>query len=117
MRDRDQFCRSYQTALLDYLRGSGESGLTNAYSLGRRGIDEGFGLLYLVRVHQQALEAILKSAPTAEQARWRYASEEFLMEALSAFEMASRGYFALMSKERPQPRKRQPEGRSPHRRA
>lgn len=116
MRDRDPFSRSYQTALVDYLRGSGESGLANAYALGRRGIDEGSGLLYLVRVHQQALDAILKSAPAGDRVRWRNASEEFLMEALSAFEMASRGYLALMSQQRPEPRKRRSERPSSHRR-
>jgi two-component system sensor histidine kinase UhpB len=113
MRDRDLFFRSYHTALVDYLRGSGESGLENAYNLGRRAIDEGSGLLHLVRAHQRAADTILKStAPGGERMRSRNAAEEFLMEALSAFEMASRGYLALMTTQPPAPRKRRSDRRS-----
>jgi hypothetical protein len=90
--------RTYRAALLDYLGGNGEAGLACAYELGRNGMDEGSGLLVLLRIHQEAVRAILASTP-AEDKRWLRlnASEEFLMEALSPFEIASRGYLALIN--------------------
>ena len=55
------FSRRYRAALLDYLLGSGETGLSYAYDLGRTAIDEGLGLLQISRAHQRALNAILES--------------------------------------------------------
>ena len=43
------FSRRYRAALLDYLLGSGETGLSHAYDLGRTAIDEGLGLLQILR--------------------------------------------------------------------
>ena len=61
------------------------------------GIDEGSGLLQIVQVHHQAVNAILEATPSANgHLPAIYASEEFLMEALSTFDLASRGYLALL---------------------
>jgi hypothetical protein len=87
------FSRQYRAALLDYLLGSGESGRERAYELGRCAIGSSLGLLQILRVHQQALSAILESASSpGEGLRRLKASQEFLMEALSPFDMACRGY-------------------------
>jgi hypothetical protein len=89
------FSRQYRAALLDYLLGSGESGRERAYELGRCAIGSSLGLLQILRVHQQALSAIFvfESASSPGEGRRRLkASQEFLMEALSPFDMACRGY-------------------------
>lgn len=91
------FARQYRAALLDYLLGSGESGRERAYELGRRAIDSSLGLLQVLRVHQRAVNAILESTHKVEENLRRLrASEEFLMETLSPFEMAYRGYVDLL---------------------
>jgi hypothetical protein len=91
------FSRQYRAALLDYLLGSGELGCERAYELGRCAIGNSLGMLQILRVHQQALSAILESTSRPEEGLRRLtASQEFLMEALSPFEMASRGYLDVI---------------------
>ena len=91
------FSRQYRAALLDYLLGSGESSCERAYELGRCAIDSRLGLLQILRVHQQALSAILESTSRPEEGLRRLtASQDFLMEALSPFEMACRGYLDMI---------------------
>jgi hypothetical protein len=91
------FSRRYRAALLDYLLGSGERGLSRAYDLGRTAIDTRIGLLSILRAHQKALNAVLESAPSANESLRRLkAAEDFLVEALSPFEMIYRGYVALL---------------------
>jgi len=96
------FSRQYRAALLDYLLGSGESGCERAYELGRCAIGNSLGMLQILRVHQQALSAILESTSRPEEGLRRLtASQEFLMEALSPFEMASRGYLDVIGHKYP----------------
>jgi hypothetical protein len=97
MRAEPQFVGRYRAALLDYLSGNGESGLACAYELGREGVEAGSGLLQIVQVHHEAVNAILEARPSADgRLPAIYASQEFLMEALSTFDMAARGYLALL---------------------
>lgn len=90
--------------------GSGESGLAHAYELGRTGLDEGGGLLHILHMHGRAVNTILESTPGGDEvARRLNASTEFLVEALSPFEMVFRGYRALVKRsvdkrKRPSPR-------------
>jgi hypothetical protein len=87
----------YHAALLDYMLGSGESGLATAYELGRTGFDAGYGLLHVLHVHERAVNTILESTPAGDEVLRRVdASTNFLAEALSAFEMAYRGYRAFL---------------------
>ena len=80
----------YHAALVDYLARDDESGLANAYDLGRSGLDAGCGLLQILHVHEKALGIILDSAPMDPDIRRRVdASAKFLNEALSSFELAS----------------------------
>jgi hypothetical protein len=91
------FLRSYRAALLDFAKGGGEPALSRAYEHGRMAIDDGLGLLEILRIHQDVLNEIFESTPAAdERLRLLHASEEFLMEALATFEMASRGYVAML---------------------
>jgi len=91
------FSRRYRAALLDYLLGNGETGLSNAYDLGRSAIDEEFGLLQVLRAHQRAVNAVLESTHNANDSLRRLKdAEAFLMETLSPFEMTYRGYVALI---------------------
>jgi hypothetical protein len=87
----------YRAALLGYLLGGGESNLARAYDLGRAAIDGGFGLLDILKAHHRALNAILESTRDVRRALDRMkASQGFLLEALSSFDMACRGYVALL---------------------
>lgn len=91
------FARRYRAALLDYLLGAGEVGLMRAYDLGRWALDDGIGVLSLVHAHQRALQAVVKSARSINEALTRLeAAELFLTEALSPFELTYRGYVALL---------------------
>ena len=91
------FVGTYRAALLDYLAGNGEAGLACAYELSRQRIGEDSSLLRLLRVHQEAVYAIVSSTPAEdERLRQLQASGEFLMETLSTFEVLSRGYLALL---------------------
>jgi phosphoserine phosphatase RsbU-like protein len=91
------FSRRYRAALLDYLLGNGETGLSNAYDLGRSAIDEDFGLLQILRAHQRAVNGVLESTHNTDESLKRLKdAEAFLMETLSPFEMTYRGYVALI---------------------
>ena len=98
MSQTDLFFRRYRAALLDYLVSRGESRLVFAYEFGRARIDERVGLLQIVRVHQRAVKSILESTPARLRLARVIDSEQFLMEALSSFEMASRGYVAMVNR-------------------
>jgi hypothetical protein len=91
------FSRRYRAALLDYMLGSGESGRERAYELGRLAMHDSLGPLQILRVHQQALNSILQSTRRGHEGLQQLkASQEFLMESLSPFEMAYRGYVDLL---------------------
>jgi hypothetical protein len=91
------FSRRYRAALLDYMLGSGESGRARAYELGRLAMLDSLGPLQILRVHQQALDSILQSTRRGPEGLQQLrASQEFLMESLSPFEMAYRGYVDLL---------------------
>ena len=104
MSQADIFLCRYRAALLEYLVSRGESGLADAYEFGRASIDENVGLPQIVRVHQKAVKSILASTPMDERLARMIAAEQFLMEAMSTFEMASRGYVAMLNNDRREPR-------------
>jgi hypothetical protein len=91
------FCRRYRAALLDYILDSDEQGLSSGYELGRTAIDKGLGLLQILVAHQKAVNPVLESTHTVNDSLKRLkAAEDFLMEALSPFDMTHRGYVALL---------------------
>jgi Phosphoserine phosphatase RsbU, N-terminal domain len=89
------FARRYRAALLDYLLGSDEAGLVRAYELGRAAMREDMGLLEILRIHQATTQTIVGSTRDIDVTlKTLDAAGEFLMETLSPFEMAHRGYVA-----------------------
>ena len=91
------FARLYRAALLGYLLSTGEKQRARAYDLGRTAIGEGFSLLDVLRTHYRALNTVLEATPDARRGMERLrAAEDFLLEALSPFEMACRGYVAML---------------------
>jgi hypothetical protein len=105
------FSRRYRAALLDYLLSGSEAELARAYDLGRMAINEGLGLLLVLKTHQHEVGALIESAPDHDRGLRRLnLAQAFLMETLSVFEMTHRGYVALIGKlrgdEHDTPRKR-----------
>lgn len=83
----------YAGALRDYLADGGEAALQRAYELGRRAIGDDIGLLDLVALHQEAVQKVLSESRTSESLRTAVdASQRFLSESLSPFEMTHRSF-------------------------
>lgn len=82
--------RDYGSALKAYLEGGGEAELKRAYDLGRLAMNEETGLLAMVLLHRQALEAAIRKVRNSTRAFAR--AMEFLAESLAPFEMAHRGF-------------------------
>ena len=96
------FARLYRAALLGYLLSSGEKQRARAYDLGRTAIAEGFSLLEVLRTHYRAVNTVLEATPDTRRGLSRLkAAEDFLLEALSPFEMAYRGYVELLPNHHP----------------
>jgi len=83
---------TYHSALRDYLAQPNETTLQQAYELGRAAMSAGLGVFDVIRLHHQALNdgvisrdpsAVVGSAPMIEA---------FLLETLSPFEAAHRGF-------------------------
>ena len=84
---------SYVAAFHTYASEPGEFALVRAYELGRQALIQGLGVLEMATVHSVALTVAFEGAvqhPGRE--RLLEASEKFLVEALSPFEMAHRGF-------------------------
>jgi len=83
----------YQIALRAYVAREDEEALQHAYELGRKALNQGFGVVDVARLHQEALVKLVSGpAPIAATPRWAKAVQTFLMETLSAFEVAHRGF-------------------------
>ena len=83
--------RDYRTAFLRYLPRREEAPLHQAYEIGRAALGEGVSLLELARVHHEVLFEVLRDTPNEELGRVNTAASEFLLEALSAYDMIQRG--------------------------
>jgi len=93
--------QDYAAAFLGYLARRDESGLRAAYELGRNAVSEPIGLLNLVHIHHEVLVDVLRTARTPEEVQdTGDAAAAFLIDALTSFQMAQRGYPA---KGRPAP--------------
>lgn len=83
----------YRAALRQHTVRGGESGLRRAYELGRRALEEGRGLIEVASFHHHALLPLLARPVGDVQRRGLLeASAEFLVESLSPYEMAYRGF-------------------------
>jgi hypothetical protein len=73
--------------------GSGEGGRERGYVLGRRAAHSSIGLLHVVRVHQEAVRTLIESTHAGEECLRRVQlADDFLLDALAAYEMAWRGF-------------------------
>jgi PAS domain S-box-containing protein len=89
----ENLSKEYQLALKDFLDGGGEAALENAYLLGRQALEQGIGVLDIAAVHHQVLITLLHPADkSSARAQIIKNAEKFLVECLSPFEMAQRGY-------------------------
>lgn len=84
--------RNYRRALQAHVLLGDEESLQVAYELGRKALNEGLGVVDVARLHQDALVAMVAKRPPVADVRWARAVETFLMETLSAFEVAHRGF-------------------------
>ncbi|MDO8543311.1 MAG: PAS domain S-box protein [Opitutaceae bacterium] len=83
----------YQAAIGAYVARDEEQHLERAYELGRTALNLGLGVIDLARLHQEAVTKLTASLPHAPGgSQWMKALDAFLMEALSAFEVAHRGF-------------------------
>ena len=82
------FVAGYSATLERHLRTPGETGLRDAYELGREALRTGTTLLQLVEAHLAAQRALAVVSPTTRQD----AADGFLGEALAAYEVAQRGF-------------------------
>jgi signal transduction histidine kinase len=84
--------RKYAKALKKHLADVQEEGLEGAYELGRWAIAKGFGILDMVRFHQEAFNAAVQSNALHNNPQTCSSAEAFLLEALSPFEVTHRGF-------------------------
>ena len=88
-----RFRAAYGRALRAFLDDGTETSLRAAYELGRDAVTHELGLLDLVQTHHEILFAALETSPRRDDSlRMTRAGADFLLEALSAFEMVRRGF-------------------------
>jgi Phosphoserine phosphatase RsbU, N-terminal domain len=88
--------RDLRPSLLAWLSRGDEAGRRNAYELGREAMRNSIGILDLVRLHTDAVLAVLGSVRSVEEAcEVSEAAAEYLVELVSPFEMARRGFMDL----------------------
>jgi hypothetical protein len=88
--------RDHRPSLLAWLSRGDEAGRRSAYELGREAMRNSIGILDLVRLHNDAVLEVLRSVRSAEEARGvSEAAGEYLLELVSPFEMARRGFMDL----------------------
>jgi two-component system sensor histidine kinase DegS len=83
---------TYHSALRDYLAQPNETTLQQAYELGRAAMSAGLGVFDVIRLHHQALNDDVVSRDPAAVVRCAPMLEAFLLETLSPFEAAHRGF-------------------------
>ena len=87
------FNRAYAQAFRAFLHDEAEPSRRAAYELGRQAAGHSIGLLELAQVHHEALIGELASSASAEDVEsTTRAGAEFMLEALSAYEMLRLGF-------------------------
>ena len=96
MPDLPSVAQRYHAALREFVASRSEAALQAAYEVGREAIAAGWGVLDMIRMHQDAHVELLRSygaagtmPPPEEAAR---AANAFLAESISPFEMTHRGF-------------------------
>jgi light-regulated signal transduction histidine kinase (bacteriophytochrome) len=88
----DELRARHLAALQAYLRRHDEAALSAAYDLGRLAVAEGWGILDVAGLHQEALRTCVAAVSEPARQAMTAAGQQFLGELLSPFEMAYRGY-------------------------
>jgi len=83
--------KPYFLGLKVFLEVESEHSLAKAYSIGRKAMDGGFGVLDLVTVHRRALHKLLVNVPPKQIDKTVDRCLVFFHESLSPFEMTLRG--------------------------
>ncbi len=83
---------TYHSALTDHLAHPTEATLQQAYELGRAAMSAGLGVFDVIRLHHQALQDGALSKDPLIAANRAPMLEAFLLEVLSPFEAAHRGF-------------------------
>ncbi len=92
-RARDSLHHDYTLAMRRYLKNRDESSLELAYVLGRRALQEGWGVVEIADLFGEAIPRLLEDASSpAECASIVEKLSQFFIESLSPFEMTHRGY-------------------------
>lgn len=92
MDSAQRLARDYVPTLLSYLGRPDERALRSAYELGRNALVEGLGLLDLVTVHNATVTDVVARSKPEDVPDLVSGSGRFLVEVLSAFEMAQRAF-------------------------
>ncbi len=83
----------YRSGLAAYVGRRSEEALQRAYDIGRVALNSGVGVVDIARLHHEAMAKFVGRQKTPTVTRdWLSATETFFMEALSAFEVAHRGF-------------------------
>lgn len=83
----------YEATLHEYLAAAEEGALLRGYEIGRNALSDGVGLLDIVTMHSRSVAVALDRAVTEKEKQLLMkAQTEFLIEALSPFEMARRAF-------------------------
>jgi signal transduction histidine kinase len=83
----------YAVALRRHVERGGEAALQQAYELGHQAVRAEIGLIGVVEAHHAALAALVSAARSPDEVgRVTAKAGEFLREAISPFEMMSRGF-------------------------
>jgi hypothetical protein len=90
----EPFTREYEAALAEHSATGGEAELAAAYDLGRLAMANGLGLLEVVEAHRQAAQTLAATPGMRERA------DQFLLQALAAFDMTQRGFWEAQERVR-----------------
>ena len=82
--------RNYRVAFLRYLPRREEEPLHQGYELGREAFARGISMLELARVHHEVRAGVLLDCDPTDLTPINTAASEFLLEALSTYDMTQR---------------------------
>ena len=82
----------YLSMIQAHVNDAGEESLSQAYELGRQALTDGLGLLDVVTLYQEMVDALVLSAPPDRRAAASATVADYFREFLSPFEMTFRGY-------------------------
>jgi len=89
----ERFRLDYAPVLLRHLSRRDESGLREAYELGRRAMLESVGLLDVVRVHSDLFLDVLATVRDPDEVQdLSRAASTLLIDLVASFEVAQRGF-------------------------